>query len=121
MENNQSAVMVKRSSTPPQEVRSKPAKLKTINQLKATDRPTEVKAMLQKRSQQLLLKLCARNRRAQSFCQVMPGDAPHQLIKNIGRCEQAIDAWMRNVTATATEIVAKFYDIQQEYVTLRVK
>ena len=110
-------MMAVRSSTPPQEVTRK---LKTIHQLKATDRPTEVKAMLQKRGQQLLLKLCARNRRAQSFCQVMSGDAA-QLITNIGRCEQAIDAWMRNVTATATEIVAKFYDIQQEYVTLRVK
>ena len=112
--------MVKRSSTPSQQVRSKRAKLKMIHQMKATDRPTEVKAMLQERRQEMSRQLCASNNRAKLFCQVMPGDAT-QLIMNIGRCGQAIDAWMRDVTATATEIVAKWHDILQEDVTLRIR
>ena len=41
------------------EVRSKPpAELKTIHQLKATDRPADVKAKLQKRAQKMLRNLC---------------------------------------------------------------
>ena len=119
MENNQSAMMVKRSSTPSQ-VRSKPAKLKTIHQLQATDRPTEVKALLQTHSENLLLMVCECKRKAKSVCPITPGDAA-QLIRNIGRLEQAIDAWTRDVTATATEIAAKWQNILHEDVTLRVR
>ena len=44
-----------------------------------------------------------------------------QLVTDIGHCEQAIDAWMSDVTATATEIVAKFNDILEEDVTLQIR
>ena len=112
--------MVKRSSPPSQQVRSKRAKLKTIHQLKATDRPVDVKAILQNHSEQLLLMVCECKRKAKSVCPITPGDAA-QLIRNIGRLEQAMDAWMRDVTATATEIAAKWQNILHEDVTLRVR
>ena len=95
----------------------KPAKLKTIHQLKATDRPTDVKAKLQECAQEMLGKLCANKDWAKYLCPAMPGDAA-QRIREIGRCEQAIDAWMRDVTATATEIVAKFNGLQHEHIAL---
>ena len=110
--------MVKRSSTPSQQVRSKRAKLKMIHQMKATDRPTEVKAMLQERRELLLRKLSSNKRKAKSYCRLIPGDAPHQLVRNIGCWEHAIDAWMRDVTATAIEIVAKFNELQHEHIAL---
>ena len=112
--------MVKRSSPPSQQVRSKRAKLKTIHQLKATDRPADVKAVLQSHSEKLLRVVCDFKSKAKSVCPVMPGDVA-QLIRNIGRLEQAMDAWMRDVTATATEIAAKWQNILHEDVTLRVR
>ena len=104
-----------------QEVRSKPpTKLKTIDQLKATDRPADVKAKLQERAQEMLRKLCANSDCAKHLRSAMPGHAT-QRIRVIGRCEQAIDAWMRDVTASATQIVEKYKHLRQEHITLQTR
>ena len=147
MGNVQSAMLAQRSSAPPrkvgagkqrekmlktqagqqqvlpvaQEVRSKPpAKLKTIHQLKATDRPADVKARLQKRAQKMHCDLCTSKYLANHLRSAMPSQVT-QLVTDIGHCQQAIYAWRRDVTATATEIVAKFNDLLQEDVTLRIR
>ena len=102
------------------EVRSRPAELKTIYQLKATDRPANVKVMLQERAYELLDELLdtedetIRLRKATS-------DDVTQLIGDIDSCQQALDVWKRDVTATATEIVVKFNDLQQEIIALQTR
>ena len=122
MGNTQSAMMVQRSSAPPQKVGAGklPAKLKTINQLKATDRPADVKARLQRRARKMHCDLCTSKYLANHLRPVMPSQVT-QLVTDIGHCQQAIDAWRRDVAATAIEIVAKFNDILVEDVTLRIR
>ena len=115
--------MPKRSSSPPppQQVGGKrPAKLKTIHQLKATDRPTDVEVMLLRRARDLFLKLKDTSDGALSLPEAMEGDAS-QLIEDIFSCSSTIDAWMRDVTATATQIVGKYNDLQQKHITLQTR
>ena len=104
-----------------QEVRSKPPTvLKTIYQLKATDRPADAAAMLQERAQRLLSKLLYTKHQTTRLHSTTPDDLT-QLIDDIDSCRQALDAWKRDVRATATEIVVKFSDLQQELIALRTR
>ena len=103
------------------EVRSKPpAELKTIYQLKATDRPADVKVMLQERAHELSGELLDTNDQTISLHRATPDDLT-QLIEDIVICGQALVAWRRDVTATATEIVVKFSDLQQELIALQTR
>ena len=122
MDNDKGATMPKQSSSSrSKQVGGKPpARLKTIHQLKATDRPADVEAKLQKRAQRMLYNLCTSNNWTKLLQPAMPSHATQRIV-DIGRCEQAIGAWRRDVTATATEIVAKFNDLLQEDVTLRIR
>ena len=113
-------MMVKRSSTPSPKVRGKPAELKTIDQLKATDRPADVAEKLRERGQHLLGKLEAARKGALILSEDMPGDAS-QLITDVISCERTVDVWMRDVTATATQIVEKYNDLQQDNLTLQTR
>ena len=103
-----------------QDIRSKPTELKTIYQLKATDRPADVSEKLRERGQKLLRKLEATDHATKCLRKVTPDDAT-QLIKDIASCRRAVDVWMRDVTATATEIVVNFSDLQQELIALRTR
>ena len=100
------------------EVRSKPSELKTIHQLKATDRPTYVKAKLKKRAKTLLRSLRRINDAAKSLLEVIPEDTI-QLIQDIESCSTLVVVWMDDVEATATQIVEKFNDLGQEEIALR--
>ena len=101
-----------------QEVRSKTTELKMIHQLKATDRPADVKAKLKKRAESLLRKLARINDAAKRMLNVMPDDTI-QLIKDIESCSTMVVVWINDVEATATQIVEKFNDLRQEDITLR--
>ena len=101
-----------------QEVRSKTTELKKIHQLKATDRPADVKAKLKKRAESLLRKLARINDAAKRMLNVMPDDTI-QLIKDIESCSTMVVVWINDVEATATQIVEKFNDLRQEDITLR--
>ena len=103
-----------------QEVRSTPAELKTIYQLKATDRPANVKDKLKKRAKKLLTKLKDTCDGAMSLHSITPDDLT-QLIEDIDTCREAVVAWKRDVRATATEIVVKFNDLQQEIIALQTR
>ena len=104
-----------------QDVRSKPpAELKTIYQLKATDRPADVKAKLRERGHELFLKLRDTCDGTMSLLEAMECDAT-QLITDILSCAEVTDVWMRDVTATATQIVQKYNDLQQEHITLQTR
>ena len=104
-----------------QEVRSKPpAKLKTIHQLKATDRPADVKAKLQERAHEVFLKLRDTCDGTMSLLEAMHGDAS-QLITDILSCAETTDVWMREVTATATQIVEKYHDLRQEHIAVQTR
>ena len=83
-----------------QEVRSKPPTvLKTIYQIKATDRPADAAAMLQERAQRLLSKLLYTKHQTTRLHSTTPDDLT-QLIDDIDSCRQALDAWKRDVRAT---------------------
>ena len=101
-----------------QVVKSKPSELKTIYQLKATDRPADVAEKLRERGQKLLRRLEGTDHATK--CLRTPDDAT-QLIKDIASCRRAVDVWMRDVTATATDIVVKFSDLQQENIALQTR
>ena len=104
-----------------QEVRSKPpAELKTIYQLNATDRPANVKAKLRGRARELLVELLYTRDETTRLHSTTP-DNLTQLIEDIASCTHALDAWKRDVTATATEIVVKLCDLQQELIALRTR
>ena len=103
-----------------QDIRSKPSELKTIYQLKATDRPADVSEKLRERGQQLLGKLMDTQEKTMFLHKYTPDDLT-QLIKDIASCRRALEAWMRDVTATATEIVVNFSDLQQEHIALRTR
>ena len=98
----------------------KPTKLKTIYQLKATDRPANVKDKLKKRAKKLLAKLKETCDGALNLHSVTPDDLT-QLIEDIDTCREAVVAWKRDVKATATEIVVKFSDLQQELIALQTR
>ena len=100
--------------------RSKPSELKTIYQLKATDRPADVSGKLWERAQKLLGELLETDHATKRLNAITPDDLT-QLIKDIASCRRAIDVWMRDVTATATEIVVNFSDLQQELIALRTR
>ena len=91
-----------------------------IHQLKATDRPADVEEKLQERAQKLLLKLKDTGDGATSLGKAMEGDAS-QLITDIVSCARATDVWMRDVTATATQIVEKYNGLRQEQITLQTR
>ena len=101
-----------------QEVRSKTTELKKIHQLKATDRPADVKAKLKAHAESLLRKLARINDAAKRMLNVMPDDTI-QLIKDIESCSTMVVVWINDVEATATQIVEKFNDLRQEDITLR--
>ena len=101
-----------------QEVRSKTTELKKIHQLKATDRPADVKAKLKEHAESLLRKLARINDAAKPMLRVMPDDTI-QLIKDIESCSTMVVVWINDVEATATQIVEKFNDLRQEDITLR--
>ena len=104
-----------------QDVRGKPpAELKTIYQLKATDRPADLKAILQERAERLLGKLLYTKHHTTSLQRATPDDLT-QLIEDIDSCRRALDVWKHDVTATATEIVVKFSDLQQELIALQTR
>ena len=104
-----------------QEVRSKPpAELKTVDQLKASDRPANVKAKLRERAQRLIGELLHTSHQTMRLHSATPDDLT-QLIEDIDTCRQAVVAWKRDVRATATEIVVKFSDLQQEHISLRTR
>ena len=104
-----------------QEVRSKPPTvLKTIYQIKATDRPADVKVMLRERAHELFGELLYTMKQTRRLRKATPDDLT-QLIDDIDSCRQALDAWKRDVRATATEIVVKFSDLQQELIALRTR
>ena len=101
-----------------QEVRSKTTELKKIHQLKATDRPADVKAKLKEHAESLLRKLARINDAAKRMLNVMPDDTI-QLIKDIESCSTMVVVWINDVEATATQIVEKFNALRQEDITLR--
>ena len=103
-----------------QDIRSKPSELKTIYQLKATDRPADVAKKLRKYAQERLDQLLQTKDVTKYLRQDTPDDLT-QLIKDIASCRRAVDVWMRDVTATATEIVVNFSDLQQEHIALRTR
>ena len=104
-----------------QEVRCKPpTELKTICQLKATDRPADLRAILQERAERLLGKLLYTKHHTTSLQRATPDDLT-QLIEDIDSCRRALDVWKHDVTATATEIVVTFSDLQQDHIALRTR
>ena len=120
MDNNQGAMMAKQSSPPPQKITDKPAELKTIDQLKATDRPADVEEKLRERARSLIGNLMDTHNMTKYLLKTMPDNAK-QLRRDIESCSKATMAWTRDVTATATQIVEKFNDIQQEEISLRTR
>ena len=120
MDNNQGAMMAKQSSPPPQKITDKLAELKTIDQLKASDRPTHVEQKLRERGQQLLDKLMDTCAGIKRLPKAMRGDTS-QLIKAMFSSLRTTDLWMRDVTATATQIVEKFNELQQDQITQRTR
>ena len=104
----------------PQEVKSKPTELKTVDQLKATDRPADVEQKLRERGQQLLDKLMDTCAGIKRLPKAMRGDTS-QLIKAMFSSLRTTDLWMRDVTATATQIVEKFNELQQDQITQRTR
>ena len=104
-----------------QDVRGKPpAELKTIYQLKATDRPADVTTKLQGRAQKLLDDLLDTMDKTARLHRATPDDLT-QLIEDIDSCRRALDVWKHDVTATATEIVVTFSDLQQDHIALRTR
>ena len=120
MDNNQDEMMASQSSTPSQKVRGKPTELKTIDQLKATDRPADVEQKLRERGQELLDKLMDTCAGIKRLPKAMRGDTS-QLIKAMFSSLRTTDLWMRDVTATATQIVEKFNELQQDQITQRTR
>ena len=101
-----------------QDIRSKPAEPKTIYQryINAAD----VTAKLPGRARKLLDDLLDTMDKTARLRKAM-ADNSTQLIEDIVICQQAVVAWQHDVTATVTEIVVKFGDIQQEYIALRTR
>ena len=103
-----------------QDIRSKPTELKTIYQLKATDRPADIEEKMRKLAMKLFEKLLYTFDKTLLLRTATPDDIT-QLITAIYSCARALDGWMSDVTATATEIVVKFSDLQQEHIALRTR
>ena len=120
MDNNQGVMIAIRHSKLPRKITHKPAELKTIHHLKADDKPAEVKARLEVHARKLIRKFCAIDHRAKRLFRAMPHEV-NRIISDTGRCEQALQFWMRDVTATATQIVEKFNELQQDQIALRTR
>ena len=103
-----------------QDIRSKPTELKTIYQLKATDRPADIEEKMRKLAMKLFEKLLYTFDKTLLLRTATPDDIT-QLITAIYSCARALDGWMSDVTATATEIAAKWQNILHEDVTLLVR
>ena len=105
----------------PQEVKSKPTELKTVDQLKATDRPADVAEKPRERGQKLFIKLMDTRDGTKRLLKDMPASDTIPLIKDMISFVRTIAVWERDVTATATQIVEKFNELQQDQITQRTR